>query len=337
MGAHTKVKVKRGEVMCNCKTGVVCEECLERNKAVHKGATVPTDRALKAAQDVRRSLDTTEQVRKLREALEPFATFAENYVDPEGWNDVGISASHERIVDWFGPSDFRQARTLAESEVEAAKEASDEWEVVLQKRITELKRQLAADDLAFGHANTVIKKYMDDLSPSPCGVKGHYKVDWTDWTERRAGERRGNAVPGIEDRRKYGSGGSWLERRITSLGGHCGRCEEVEQATDTALIGAEKGVSVIIDNTIEKAVTEVLEAAVVRFEFVALEYCERRKVMPKQFIDKGTAAIRGKGGEGMSGLILTLAIVAIYFSIFRYKLERHNDKTIEWLKKEKKP
>jgi len=361
--------------------------------------------------------DTTEQVRKPREALEPFATFAENYVNPKGWNDVGIGTSHERIVDWFGPSDFRQARTaLAEGEtpvmdsidkasqlgqrlsglyaahaewsqvafgtdekrgplgplehlVEEAKEAyrnpgdiseyadcfllvldaarragfnlsllidaastklalnkTREWskaksmdhmvqhertrtalaeseagkvkairtcnkcgyvgplvlhppcpymscivpeavgtldealsqEVVLQKRIeelkgglkaawnvanlaangnikmkpviaeqkeriTELKRQLAADDLAFGHANTVIKKYMDDLSPSPCGVKGHYKVDWTDWTERRAGERRGNAVPGIEDRRKYGSGGSWLERRITSLRGHCGR------------------------------------------------------------------------------------------------------------------
>ena len=38
----------------------------------------------------------------------------------------------------------------------------------------------------------------------------------------------------------------------------------------------------------------------------------------------------------MSGLILTLAIVAIYFSIFRYKLEHRNDRTIE-LHKEKKP
>ena len=66
-----------------------------------------------------RRKNTTEQVRKLREALEPFAAFAENYVDPEGWNDVGISASHDRVVDWFGPSDFRQVRTaLAGSEVE---------------------------------------------------------------------------------------------------------------------------------------------------------------------------------------------------------------------------
>ena len=56
-----------------------------------------------------------------------------------------------------------------------------------------------------------------------------------------------------------------------NLGGYCVRCMEIE-----------------------KAVTYALEAAVVRFEFVALEYCERWKVMPKQFIDKGTAAIRGK-------------------------------------------
>jgi len=38
----------------------------------------------------------------------------------------------------------------------------------------------------------------------------------------------------------------------------------------------------------------------------------------------------------MSGLILALVIVAIYFSIFRYNLERHNDSTIELLEKKKK-
>jgi len=127
-----------------------------------------------------------------------------------------------------------------------------------KERIAELERQLRIirdNRLAM---ISIVNRLDHQLSPSSCGVKGHCKVDWT---ERRAGERRGNAVPGIEDRRKYGSGGSWLERRITSLRGHCGRCEEVEQATDTALIGAEKGVSVIIDNTIEKAVTEALEAA----------------------------------------------------------------------------
>jgi len=193
-----------------------------------------------------------------------------------------------------------EARSLAKSIIAEQKE-----------RITELKRQLAADDLAFEHANTVIKKYMDDLSPSPCGVKGHRKVDWTDWTERRAGERRvethrlfsAHICTPYSDCAKLHPGRIGMqrihaERRITSLRGHCGRCEEVEQATDTALIGAEKGVSVIIDNTIEKAVTYALEAAVVRFEFVALEYCERWKVMPKQFIDKGTVAILGKAVKG---------------------------------------
>jgi hypothetical protein len=50
-----------------------------------------------------------------------------------------------------------------------------------------------------------------------------------------------------------------------------------------------------LEGRLAKAVTEALEAAVVRFEFVALEYCERWKVMPKEFIDKGTAAIRKEG------------------------------------------
>jgi hypothetical protein len=288
--------------------------------------------------------------------------------------------------------------------VEVSKEASDEWEVVLQKRIEELKRQLATETTAYEGIAEKYVKIMDDLSPSPCGVKGHRKVDWTDWTEGRAGERRGNAVPGIEDRRKYGSGGSWLERRITNSGGHCARCGEAEEAKLEAIRhvatgcglacrprsnlddlvtaikqetgravtealeeccmalcthchclccgpepgnaevkpavlieggwwhpviwlpsgGADRvrcGAAAIRDSVqslrkwhacritdsggycgegerIEKAVTDALEAAVVRFEFVALEYCERWKVMPKQFIDKGTAAIRGKAVKG---------------------------------------
>lgn len=40
------------------------------------------------------------------EALEPFATWAENEVDAEGWKNPPM---RERIVDWFGPSDFRAA------------------------------------------------------------------------------------------------------------------------------------------------------------------------------------------------------------------------------------
>lgn len=45
-----------------------------------------------------------------REALGPFASFAADNVGDEGWNEVGLSTKDERIVDWFGPSDFRRAR-----------------------------------------------------------------------------------------------------------------------------------------------------------------------------------------------------------------------------------
>lgn len=46
----------------------------------------------------------------LRGALEPFATFAATFVDNEGWTGP---MNQERIVDWFGPSDFRRAAALA--------------------------------------------------------------------------------------------------------------------------------------------------------------------------------------------------------------------------------
>lgn len=52
--------------------------------------------------------------KRYAEALEPFATFADTFIDAEGWVSPMRS---ERIIDWFGPSDFRHARTaLAEKE-----------------------------------------------------------------------------------------------------------------------------------------------------------------------------------------------------------------------------
>lgn len=46
-------------------------------------------------------------IRALREALGPFGTeFAKTFVDSEGWTGP---MNKERIVDWFGPSDFRNA------------------------------------------------------------------------------------------------------------------------------------------------------------------------------------------------------------------------------------
>lgn len=49
---------------------------------------------------------------KVAKVLEPFASFGKDNVDSEGWNDIGVSTKNERVVDWFGPSDFRRANEL---------------------------------------------------------------------------------------------------------------------------------------------------------------------------------------------------------------------------------
>lgn len=46
-------------------------------------------------------------VEQMAACLEAFATFAETFVDDDGWTG---SMKQERIVDWFGPTDFRLAR-----------------------------------------------------------------------------------------------------------------------------------------------------------------------------------------------------------------------------------
>lgn len=48
----------------------------------------------------------------MAEALRPFAEFARHGVDEHGWTD---GAWQERISTWFGPSDFRRARTAYEA------------------------------------------------------------------------------------------------------------------------------------------------------------------------------------------------------------------------------
>lgn len=48
--------------------------------------------------------------KELEEALRPFASFAKSNVDDDGWKNNGIHRG--RIVDWFGPSDFRAARAV---------------------------------------------------------------------------------------------------------------------------------------------------------------------------------------------------------------------------------
>lgn len=51
----------------------------------------------------------TQADERMVEALEPFASFAATNVDAEGWN-LPVSVHKDRIVDWFGPSDFRRAQ-----------------------------------------------------------------------------------------------------------------------------------------------------------------------------------------------------------------------------------
>ncbi|WCP14536.1 hypothetical protein sphantq_02982 [Sphingobium sp. AntQ-1] len=51
--------------------------------------------------------DSQTPAQDLRSALEPFASWAQRNVDDSGWNDDGVTGCRERIVDWFGPSQFR--------------------------------------------------------------------------------------------------------------------------------------------------------------------------------------------------------------------------------------
>lgn len=51
----------------------------------------------------------TSPIDMAREALEPFATWAADNTDSEGW--AGNLCEGDRVRDWFGPSEFRAART----------------------------------------------------------------------------------------------------------------------------------------------------------------------------------------------------------------------------------
>lgn len=48
-------------------------------------------------------------LREAGDVSDPFATFADHAVDDEGWSST---TQRERIVDWFGPTDFHRAKAL---------------------------------------------------------------------------------------------------------------------------------------------------------------------------------------------------------------------------------
>jgi hypothetical protein len=130
--------------------------------------------------------------------------------------------------------------------------------------------------------------------------------------DRRKGERREGSSSGADkdycladgsyrrksERRKNTTEQVWKLREAAAVAK--ARDEERKHVDTVVMQRIEILTSCVaeLEGRLAKAVTDALEAAVVRFEFVALEYCERWKVMPKQFIDKGTAAIRGKGVKG---------------------------------------
>lgn len=87
-----------------------CDVHLPPATTILKGCKLETlIEALEARGMTQAALEAMPDVVGLREALEPFATFGADQVDDEGWNDTGLSTKEERIVDWFGPSDFRRA------------------------------------------------------------------------------------------------------------------------------------------------------------------------------------------------------------------------------------
>lgn len=67
----------------------------EKALVIHTFARLSTQSAMQA------------RIEELEAALEPFATFSDTFIDEEGWSGP---MKTERIVDWFGPSDFRRAR-----------------------------------------------------------------------------------------------------------------------------------------------------------------------------------------------------------------------------------
>lgn len=71
----------------------------------HAGLTEKWNRRSDAAKDA--------EIAKLREALEPFAT---DWADENGWTDT--ACQKDRVVDWFGPSDFLRVRAALKEKAE---------------------------------------------------------------------------------------------------------------------------------------------------------------------------------------------------------------------------
>lgn len=81
------------------------EREVERRRAEAAEAEVKrlqTELALSKPLYCRRQIEA--RVKLLEAALKPFRTVSKDWVDETGWTDV--ACQNDRIVDWFGPSDF---------------------------------------------------------------------------------------------------------------------------------------------------------------------------------------------------------------------------------------
>lgn len=77
-----------------------------RNPNYAHSATFAREYMTEAATEIERLSMLVEEAANV---IHPFACFAKSHVDDEGWNGP---MRQTRIVDWFGPSQMRAARTF---------------------------------------------------------------------------------------------------------------------------------------------------------------------------------------------------------------------------------
>ncbi|QIB36835.1 hypothetical protein G3A56_01500 [Rhizobium oryzihabitans] len=68
-------------------------------------AKLATDMATDCNDAQARAEAAEAEVKRLEDVIEPFRAVSKDWVDENGWTDV--ACQNDRIVEWFGPSDFR--------------------------------------------------------------------------------------------------------------------------------------------------------------------------------------------------------------------------------------
>jgi len=95
------------DILADCNQG---QAIIERDDGaiwVRKPVALAAMRAVEAR--TRQATPAPDAVAEAVEAIRPFAEFGADNTGDDGWNNVGLSTCKDRVVDWFGPSDFRRA------------------------------------------------------------------------------------------------------------------------------------------------------------------------------------------------------------------------------------